>query len=151
MQTGLIHLHSSLRYLLLIFLVVAIVRALLKWSKNEPFNKQDNIFSLIPFVLSHIQLLIGLVLYVLNPYVKQALSSATSQIMANPIARFYVVEHLVGMFIAIVIITLGRILSKRALEDSLKHKRIFILYGIGLLIIIASIPWPFRNLGTGWF
>lgn len=151
MQTGLLHLHSSLRYLLLIFLIVAIVRALLKWSKNEPFNKQDNIFSLIPFVLSHIQLLIGLALYAINPYVKQALSGGMGEIMGNSIARFYVVEHLVGMLIAIALITVGRIASKKALEDASKHKKIFIYYGIGLLIIIASIPWPFRGLGTGWF
>lgn len=151
MQTGLLHLHSSLRYLLLIFLIVAIVRALLKWSKNEPFNKQDNIFSLIPFVLSHIQLLIGLALYAINPYVKQALSGGMGEIMGNSIARFYVVEHLVGMLIAIALITVGRIASKKALEDASKHKKIFIYYGIGLLIIIASIPWPFRGLGPGWF
>lgn len=151
MQTGLLHLHSSLRYLLLIFLIVAIVRALLKWSKNEPFNKQDNIFSLIPFILSHIQLLIGLGLYVINPYVKQALSGGMGEIMGNSIARFYVIEHLVGMFIAIALITVGRIASKKATEDALKHKKLFIYYGIGLLIIIASIPWPFRGLGTGWF
>jgi predicted membrane channel-forming protein YqfA (hemolysin III family) len=151
MYTGLNHLHSSLRYLIIIFLIIAIVRALLKWSKNEEFTKLDNTFSLIPFAMTHLQLVIGLVLYFMSPYFQQLLSGSMGEVMKNSIARFYVVEHLLGMLIGIALITIGRIASKKAANSSDKHRKLFVYYGIGLLIILLSIPWPFRGFGNGWF
>jgi len=71
--------------------------------------------------------------------------------MENALLRFYTVEHMSMMIVAIILITIGFSTAKR-LEDAVaKHKRVAIMYGIGLVIIIASIPWPFRELGAGWF
>jgi len=66
--------------------------------------------------------------------------------------RFYSVEHLAGMLIAIILITIGYSSAKRLKEDRLKFKKIFTFYLIGLILILASIPWPFRSeLGGSWF
>ena len=71
----------------------------------------------------------------------------------NPYSRFFAMEHLVGMLIAIVIFHVGRSKSKKAIDDASKHKNAFVYYLIGLLIILASIPWPFKAgfEGIGWF
>lgn len=151
MYTGLNHLHSSLRYLIIIALVAVVVRAMLKWSKNESFTKQDNTFSIIALALVHSQFLLGLIMYFLSPYMSFLKENGMGLVMKTSIYRFYIVEHLFGMLVGVILITVGRSLAKRAVEDSEKHKKLFIYYGIGLLIILLSIPWPFRGFGNGWF
>jgi hypothetical protein len=71
--------------------------------------------------------------------------------MKNTMLRFYTVEHVLMMIIAITIITIGFSTAKSITDAVNKHKRIAIMYGIGFLIMLAAIPWPFRNLGAGWF
>jgi hypothetical protein len=151
MYTGLNHLHSSLRYVILIALVATIVRAMLKWSKNEPFNKQDNLFSVISLAIVHTQFLIGLIMYFISPYMQFLKQNGMGEVMKTSLYRFYIVEHLFGMLVAVILITVGRVLSKKALNDGDKHRKIFVFYGIALLIILLSIPWPFRGFGNGWF
>jgi membrane protein DedA with SNARE-associated domain len=151
MYTGLNHLHSSLRYVILIVLVAVIVRAMLKWSKNESFTKQDNLYSVIALGIVHLQFLLGLIMYFMSPYMTFLKENGMGEVMKSSLHRFYIVEHLVGMLIGVVVVTVGRSLLKRATLDAEKHKKLFTYYGIGLLIIILSIPWPFRGLGNGWF
>lgn len=151
MYTGLNHLHSSLRYLIIIALVAVVVRAMLKWSKNESFTKQDNTFSIVALAMVHTQFLLGLIMYFLSPYMNFLKENGMGLVMKTSIYRFYIVEHLFGMLVGVILITVGRSLAKRAVEDSEKHKKLFIYYGIGLLIILLSIPWPFRGFGNGWF
>ena len=76
-----------------------------------------------------------------------------STVMGMPVMRFFVVEHLLGMLIALVLGTLGHSLVKRATDDAVKYKRQFLFFGLALVIIIASIPWPFRPgfEAYGWF
>lgn len=71
--------------------------------------------------------------------------------LSDKLYRFYSVEHTTGMLIAIILITIGYSRSKRATDAITKQRLIGIFYGIGLLLILASIPWPFRIVGAGWF
>ena len=151
MLTGLQHTHSSLRYIILIFLVWTVINAFLKKRGNKPFLVLDNKLSLYTFILAHTQLLIGIVLYFISPIVKGAWAMGMGEMMKSSAHRFYAIEHLVGMLIAIALITLGRIRMKKAQDDAAKHQTIFLYYLIALIIIFVSIPWPFRNLGASWF
>jgi hypothetical protein len=83
-------------------------------------------------------MLIGFVLYFLSPL---GASSISNLDMKNAIQRLYVIEHPITMLIALVCITLGYSKSKRALLDNKKYSFIFYGYGIGLLLILARIPW----------
>jgi hypothetical protein len=66
--------------------------------------------------------------------------------------RFYGMEHLMGMIIAIVLVTIGHSKSKKATESAAKFKAIKLWYVLALILILAFIPWPFRTaLGAGWF
>ena len=77
--------------------------------------------------------------------------SEMGDVMGNSVLRFYTVEHITMMLIAIVLITMGYSKAKRQTEQARGHKTIFTFYLIGLVLILVSIPWPFRGLGAAWF
>lgn len=146
MYTGLLHAHSGLRWIVLVLIVWALFKAISGWSGQKDYQKSDRLSALLALIFTHIQLLIGFVLYFISPKV-----SFEAGVMESSVLRFYTVEHITMMIIAIALITFGFSTAKRLEAPLAKHKRVAITYGIGLLIMIASIPWPFRGLGTGWF
>jgi len=143
---GLLHAHSGLRYIILILLLFAIIKSFGGWFGKREFSKCDNVVALTALITMHVQLLIGIILYFISPFVTEL-----SQAMKVPELRFWSVEHLGMMILAIVLITLGWALAKRALSDYAKHKRIAIFYAIGFVLIIAAIPWPFSQISRAWF
>ena len=144
MYNGLLHAHSGLRWLVLLFLLLAIATAWSNWSKKNDYPAGK--MPLLGLIFTHIQLLLGLVLYFMSPKVQ-----FTAGVMKETMLRFYTVEHLVGMLIAVVLITMGYSKAKKAAPAAAGHRKILVFYGIGLLLILLSIPWPFRGLGAGWF
>jgi len=143
MNSILTHTHSGLRWVVLGLLVYAIINAL---RKKNTYEKSDRLLNMFTMVSLHIQLVIGLILYFTSSKV-----SFVEGWMKSPSLRFYGMEHILVMIIAIVLVTIGHGKAKRALDVTKKHKTIILYYSIGLLLILASIPWPFRNLGAGWF
>lgn len=139
----LVRTHSGLRWIVLGLLIYAIVNAL---RKKDSYEKGDRLVNMFAMVSLHIQLVIGLILYFTSAKV-----SFIEGWMKNSMLRFYGMEHILLMIIAIVIITIGHAKAKRASDAVKKHKTVFLYYTIGLILILASIPWPFRNLGAGWF
>jgi len=142
----LLHLHSTLRYAVLILLVIAIIRALAGWLGRKEFTNADNKIGTALLGVTHLQLVLGLALYFISPIVTVALSNM-GEAMKDPNLRFWAVEHLAGMLIAIVCITLGRILSKRATDPVFKHRKAAVWFSVAFAIIIYMIPWAER----GWF
>lgn len=146
LYTALKHSHSGLRWVVLILLVLAIINAASKRRGGSVYPGKDKL-ALFGMISVHVQLLLGLVLYLwLSPLV-----SFEGNIMGNAVTRFYTVEHLVGMLIGIALVTVGYSRAKRQAELNKGWKTISTFYLLGLLVILASIPWPFRNLGAGWF
>jgi hypothetical protein len=141
MYTGLLHTHSSLRYLVLILLVAVIVRSLMGWMGKKPFNAVDNKLSLFLLIFTHVQLLVGLALYFISPVV-----IFSAETMANKTLRYFAVEHLVGMLIAVVLITVARASSKRLSDDTAKHKRLFVLNAIALLVVVVILGMSGRGI-----
>jgi uncharacterized membrane protein len=134
MYTGLLHTHSLLRYFILIALVVVIVKAVIGLMQNQPYGKWDNKFSLYLFIFTHMQLLAGLILYFVSPFVKFGSST-----MSDKVTRYWTVEHIFAMLIAVVLITLARTTSKRMSNDAAKHKRMAIFNFVALVVIVAMI------------
>lgn len=93
-----------------------------------------------------IQLLMGLILYFTGMWFEK-LKSGMGEVMKDPAERFFAVEHALMMVIAWLLVHIGRSMVKRAGTDAQKHKRTLIYFGIALIIIIAMIPWPFRQPG----
>lgn len=145
MDTALQHMHSGLRWLLLLVLVFAVFKAL--FGGGTRFFEKDRKLALVVMILAHIQLLIGFALYFINGHFRNF------DLMDNPVIRFFAVEHMVGMLLAIILITIGYGKAKRGESDLVKTRAIKVYYGIALVIILASIPWPFRPgfEAMGWF
>jgi len=149
MYTGLLHLHSFLRWVGLALMLVTIVDSLVRMYR--PFLGSERKLSLVTMIILHTQLLIGIALYFVSPLVANAIESG--MVMKDPVNRFYMVEHFLGMAIAIAFVTIGHSKSKKQSENWSKHKLIFTYYFIALILILISIPWPFRLVGEGrgWF
>ncbi|MDG1346502.1 MAG: hypothetical protein P8M61_10530 [Crocinitomicaceae bacterium] len=144
MYSALSHSHSGLRWVVLILLVFAIFNAS---TRKTVYEKKDKMIYLFSMVFLHIQLLIGLILYFMSDKV-----SFASGWMKEPLYRFYGMEHFLGMLIAIILVTIGRKKAEKATVPAKKHKIIRVYYVIGLLIVLVSIPWPFREALLGkWF
>src|SRR5690349_8355336 len=141
MYTGLLHTHSGLRYLVLLGLLIVIVTSLLGWVNRKPYTATDNKLSLILFIATHTQLLVGLILYFVSPFVKFGETT-----MSDKTTRYWSVEHIFGMLVAVVLITLARSTSKRMSVDNDKHKRMFIFNFVALVVIVAIILISDRKL-----
>lgn len=141
------HAHSGLRWLVLAALLIAIGQAFSAWRSGTAYPGKTTPV-LLGLIFTHIQLILGLVLYLgLSPYVR-----FEGDIMGDSLIRFYTVEHFVGMILAIVLITVGYARAKRQAGTPRGYKTVFWFYLIGLILIIASIPWPFRaGLNGAWF
>lgn len=141
MYNFLLHTHSGLRWLILIALVISLFQTYNQRGTNGDIKRTKSV--LFTFILSHLQLLLGIILYFISPKVV-----FSAQTMSNDLLRFFTVEHTLGMIIAIVLITLGYIKAKKS---ALPYNKAFKYYTAAFVIILLSIPWPFRELGAGWF
>jgi hypothetical protein len=141
MYPFLLQAHSGIRYLILIALLVVIVKALMGLISKQPYGSVDNRLGLYLFIFTHTQLLLGLILYFVSPFVKFG-----SETMSDKTTRYWTVEHIFAMLIAVVLITLARSTSKRMTDDASKHKRMFIFNTIALVVIVATIMISGRKL-----
>ena len=138
------HSHSGLRWVAIALLIVAIINSI---TNKNSYTKKDKMICLFAMITLHIQLLIGAILYYTSGKI-----NFSSGWMKQELYRFFGMEHLVGMIIAIVLITMGYSKSKKTSDVAKKNKTIFFYYTLGLIIILLFIPWPFRiSLGGGWF
>lgn len=145
MYSLLLPLHSAFRWLVLISLVLTTFRAFWGWKRGLSFSKFDNSIRHWTATIAHIQLLLGLSLYGVSPIVAYFFENIKEAIHERQI-RFFGMEHITVMFIAIVVLTLGSIKTKKQTTGVLKFKTMAIWYLIALLLILSSVPWAFSPL-----
>jgi len=141
MESGLLHLHNLLRWIILILLLLALLQAFGK----KPALKKTSLFLLIA---AHITLLIGLYQYFTKgPGFNLIQQYGFGEVMKDSVMRFWAVEHITTMIIAIILITIARGKSKKGVYPAAAW-----LYLIALVLILAGVPWPFREgIGRPWF
>ena len=142
METGMLHLHSILRWIILILLLVCLVQAL---SKSTALRKT----SLWLLISAHLMLVVGVYQVFFGRYgISKGLPPGV-ELMKDKFYRFFWVEHPLMMLIAIVLITIARGNAKR-----LNYRGTVWLLLVALLLILAAVPWPFREIvgdGRTWF
>ena len=141
MESGLLHLHSFMRWIILFFLLIALIQA---FGKKAGLKKT----SLWLLISAHITLLIGLYQYFTGAFgYKLIQANGFATVMKDSALRFWGVEHITGMLIAIILITIARGKAKRSNYGAASW-----LYLFALIIILAVVPWPFREIiGRPWF
>lgn len=141
MYTGFRHLHSYFAYLLLAVLIYSVVYVIIQMVKKKPFTETVRKVSLMGLIASHLQLLIGLVLYFISPRGMSAFSGEMNQVMGDSLSRLYALEHPLTMIIAIVFITIGYSRAKKPGDDVRRFKTLLIFYIVGLILMLSRIPW----------
>ncbi|GAB2606980.1 hypothetical protein [Belliella aquatica] len=139
MYTGLQHAHSGLAYLVLAALAIIMIIALIGALSGKAFTEKHRKIALIGFILSHVQLLVGLILYFVSPIGFSLLTGGGA--MGDKVARLTALEHPVINIIAIVVITIGYSKAKKMTDSKARFRAIYMAYGIGLVLILSRIPW----------
>lgn len=135
MYTGIKHLHSTLAYVLLAGLVIAILYVLFAYLQNRPYNRK---MTLLGLICAHLQLVVGLIAYFVSPYGIKNVSGAA---MKDSISRLYFLEHPLMMLVAIILITVGYSRAKRLPTAKKQNANVLVFYTIGLVLILSRIPW----------
>ena len=134
-------LHSYWAYLVFIILAVATLNALFKFFSGKEFTAFDFRISLFTLIVSHIQLIIGIVLFFVGDYLGMLKEIGMKTVMNNPDLRNIVVEHPLTMIIAIALITIGYSKHKKKLTSKPKFKMLAIFYTLAFILVLAKIPW----------
>lgn len=140
MYSYLLQIHSVLRWVLLVFVIITLVKAFMGWFGKKDYAANDKRVALVSLILSHIQLIFGIILFFISPITQQGLSDMGAT-MKDKNLRFWTVEHTSMMILGIILITIGYSRAKRLQEAVAKHKTVAIFYTIGLLLILSRIPW----------
>ncbi len=143
MATGMLHLHNFLRWLVLLFAIWTIINSMSGMGGGKSFTAKDKRPALFLMISADIQLLLGLFLYFNKGWFNVLTSGG---FMGKTAQRFWAMEHMVGMIIGIVFIHLGYSVVKKNIDDAKKFKKLFWFTLVGLLVILATIPWPFREI-----
>lgn len=139
MYTGLQHAHSGLAYLALLGLVIVIFWAFIGSLSGREFQERDRKIAMITFIICHIQLLLGLILYFVSPLGLALLTGGGA--MSDATARLTALEHPLINIVAIAIISVGYIRAKKLEDSKAKFRSIYMMYAVGFILIISRIPW----------
>jgi hypothetical protein len=139
MYTGLQHLHSGVAYLVLLALALVIIYALIGSLGGREFTEKDRKIAMIAFILSHIQLLVGLILYFVSPLGFSLLTGGGA--MSDSAARLTALEHPLINIVAIAVISIGYIRAKKLEASRAKFRSIYMMYAVGFVLILSRIPW----------
>lgn len=137
MYSFLLHAHSGLRWLVLLFAVVALFKSLAGWFGSSSYGKLDNVLAVSFVGTMHLQLLLGLILY----FFLSPITTRFTFNMGDPVERFWSVEHLSLMIFSIAAAQIGRTVSKKSADAPVKFRFQSIFFGISLALMLLGIPW----------
>ncbi|RWY47329.1 cytochrome B [Mucilaginibacter gilvus] len=127
-------LHSGFRHIAMVLILMAILQSLVGWFGKKAYTEGNRKINLFALISAHTQLLIGLVLYFISPFVVFAKGT-----MHDAQARYWTVEHISMMIFAIVLITIGHSKSKKETLPESKHRTIAIFYTLALIVVVVAI------------
>ena len=149
MYTFILAVHNILRWIILILAIAALVRAYWGWFGKRDWTATDRKVGSFYSISLDVQLLLGLVLYfALSPIVSKNLSNFMT-LLADQMFRFFALEHTLIMVIAIILAHVGAATSRRAVENTINHRRAAIWFTLSFIAILLGMPW-FRPLLPGF-
>ena len=146
-MSALPQIHNILRWVILLLMLLSLVQSFLGWSRKRELREADVRLFLFTLIAAHTTLLIGLILLLFGRF--GILSSGLPpgvELMKDRFYRFFWVEHPTGMILAVILITVGRGVVKKQIPDPVKYKKVFWFFLAALILILATIPWPGREI-----
>jgi hypothetical protein len=142
-----IFIHSWLRWVVILSGVAVAVRATSGAMTGRTWKPLDELLGRVFVSAFDTQVLLGLLLYfVVSPLTPKSVADLRAYMPVAPL-RFFAVEHITGMIVALVSAHVGWALGKRATSSRARHRRVAIGVGVALFVIAASIPWPGLSYG----
>lgn len=133
--------HNILRWVVLVLAVVALLQAYIGWIGKREYTEIDRKAGVFFSMSLDIQVFLGLLLYVfLSPITRTAFQDFSTA-MTIPEINFFAVEHILMMILAVILVHVGTILTKKATSDVSKYRRAAIWYSLASLVVIIAIPW----------
>lgn len=133
-------LHSYWAYFVLIMLIAAVGNAIVGYASNKKFVSKDLRVSLFALIFTHLQLLVGIILYFTSPFGMDMISNRGMGGMTSA-ERLLALEHPFVGILAIILITIGWSKHKKQTTDKGAFGKIAFFYGLGLLLILSRLPW----------
>jgi hypothetical protein len=134
--------HSYLRWAVLLLGLLAFLRSFTARRTRRPWTPADDGLGRWFIMLLDTQVLIGLLLYLaISPITRQAFSDFGAA-MGNSVLRFWAVEHIFGMLVGLALAHVGRARARRGRTDADRHRFASLYFGLALVAILVSIPWP---------
>ena len=137
--------HSYWAYLVVLVVTLATINALIGFFTKREYGPKDFRISLFGLIVTHLQLLIGIIIFFVSPTIMWFTEVSAKEIMGDPILRLYNVEHPLVMILTVVFITIGYSKHKKKLTSTPKFKMLAVFYTIALLLMLSRIPW------ANWF
>lgn len=132
--------HGLFAYFFLISNLFFVILSLIGFFKKSEFKKSNMTLARLAFIASHIQLVLGFILWYTQGYLTQ-MSQDMKSVMGEKSLRLLAVEHPAINILAIAIITIGFISIKKSSLDQTKHIKGILYYGIALILILSRIPY----------
>jgi hypothetical protein len=143
-------LHSWVRWVAILAGIVATVTVLTSTPRSASADRSDT-WGLILMIGLDLQMLLGLLLYLALSPTTRAIFEDFGGAMRDPVARFWAVEHVSLMIVAVVLGHLGRVLGRKAATPAARRTRQIICFGLATLLMIVATPWPGMRAGRDLF
>lgn len=139
MHPFLLHSHNALRWVVLIAGLLTLVKAAQGLRGDRPYAGARRV-GVVYMASLHLQLVLGLLLFVVSPLIQQSMANMAATMKDAP-TRFFIAEHPTLMVIAVVVATVGSIVSKNAADDAARHRKLLVFTVVTFLLLLAGIPW----------
>lgn len=150
MYDVLIVLHSWLRWAVLLLGIYAFARSAAGRFTQRPWTPADDAAGRWFVISVDLQVVIGLLLYFFFSSFTMAAWRNMAGAMADAVVRFWAVEHLIGMLAATAFVHVARVRIRKTLDSRRKHFLAAIFFGLALVLMLVSIPWPFGSIDRPW-
>jgi hypothetical protein len=150
MYTTVLALHSWIRWIALVAGVGATM-ATMRDSSGSPGTARADRWGLALVTALDIQMLLGLLLYlVVSPNMAEIRANFGAA-MKDPVARFWAVEHITSMMVAVIVTHVGRVLARKAASADAKRMRLFVCFAVATVLMFLAMPWPGLRAGRPLF
>jgi uncharacterized membrane protein len=139
-------LHSVIRWIVVVAALLTVARGIRGWLGQKAWTSQDTRLGLIFTIVFDVQVLLGIILVFVSPSVRIGFADFGSA-MGDPELRYWLVEHIPLMLVALALAHVGRSLTRKGTEPGPKHRAATIWFGLAILVVLVAIPWPFLAYG----
>ncbi|ATA72932.1 MULTISPECIES: hypothetical protein [Capnocytophaga] len=138
MYSTFLQVHSLFAYVVLATVLIATINAAIGFFVKREYGSKDLRIGLFALIFSHLQLLLGLILYVVTPLIENWKAGG---VMKNSYIRQLLLEHPMMVIIGVVFITIGWSLHKKQKTSNRAFGKIALFYALGLVCFLSRIPW----------